>query len=257
MNFVRVDDPASLPLSNDLTSDPNDQVVGIDFSGGWASVVSQMQTALGAQFQVSSTGANLTVVDAGLGSGVTVDSLDARVTATALTGSGEALPFFVDGGLGGAPYTGSVDGLGQKVGFAGRIQVNAALTADPALLVNFNPPAVGDATRPTFLRDALENATRTYIRIRASGGPSSPFSGSIADFARGIIEQQGQNAALAQSINEGQQVVVTSLQDRFAEKSSVDVDEEMGKLLQLQTSYAANARVISTVQEMMDILLQM
>ena len=50
---------------------------------------------------------------------------------------------------------------------------------------------------------------------------------------------------------------MTSLLDRYAEKSAVDVDEEMSKLLQLQTAYSANARVISTVKEMMDILMQM
>jgi len=42
MTLVRVDDPTVLPLSNTVTPDPNDTVVGIDFSGGIASVIIQI-----------------------------------------------------------------------------------------------------------------------------------------------------------------------------------------------------------------------
>ena len=50
--------------------------------------------------------------------------------------------------------------------------------------------------------------------------------------------------------------MVNSLQQRFADKSSVNIDEEMANLLKLQTAYAANARVMSTVKDMLDALLQ-
>ena len=36
VSIVRVDDPSLLPLANNATNDPNDQVIGIDFSGGMA-----------------------------------------------------------------------------------------------------------------------------------------------------------------------------------------------------------------------------
>ena len=38
-------------------------------------------------------------------------------------------------------------------------------------------------------------------------------------------------------------MVVNSLQQRFTDQSSVNIDEEMANLLKLQTAYAANARV--------------
>ncbi|MCZ8149681.1 MAG: flagellar hook-associated protein FlgK, partial [Roseomonas sp.] len=40
------------------------------------------------------------------------------------------------------------------------------------------------------------------------------------------------------------------------QREGVDVDQEMASLLQLQNAYAANARVLATVQEMWDALLQ-
>ena len=48
VTIVRVDDPSALPLSNTATTDPNDTVIGVDFSGGPASVAAQLNTALGA-----------------------------------------------------------------------------------------------------------------------------------------------------------------------------------------------------------------
>jgi len=47
VTIVRVDDPTVLPLPQTTTSDPNDQVVGVDFSAGLASVVNQLNVALG------------------------------------------------------------------------------------------------------------------------------------------------------------------------------------------------------------------
>lgn len=253
VTFVRVESTASLPLSNDLTADPNDTVVGIDFSGGYASVQTQIQAALGANFSVANTGSVFTI-DTANPAAVIPGGLSARVSATGFT-DGLGIPLFVDGTV---PFTDGQEGLTQRLGLADRIRVNPALLDDPSLLVNYQAGiASGDASRVLYLRDALENTSISYRTDTGLGGTTSPFTGSIADFARGIIEKQASDAALAARLQEGQEVVVTSLLDRFAEKSSVDVDEEMSKLLQLQTAYSANARVISTVKEMMDILMQM
>src|SRR5690606_31119131 len=109
VTFVRVEDAASLPLANDLTADPNDTVVGIDFSGGYASVAAQMQAALGADFSVTDAGSVLTFDAATVN--VDVTGAAALATATAMTGDGLAFPFFMDGT---SLYTGSVDGTGQR-----------------------------------------------------------------------------------------------------------------------------------------------
>ena len=51
--------------------------------------------------------------------------------------------------------------------------------------------------------------------------------------------------------------MVNSLQQRFNDASSVNIDEEMANLLNLQTAYGANARVMSTVRDMLDQLMKM
>ena len=72
-----------------------------------------------------------------------------------------------------------------------------------------------------------------------------------------MISQQGDAAANAKSLNVGQQVVVNSMQQRVANQSNVNIDEEMSNLLKLQTAYGANARVMTAIKDMLTQLMQM
>jgi flagellar hook-associated protein 1 FlgK len=67
---------------------------------------------------------------------------------------------------------------------------------------------------------------------------------------------QGDAASMAQQISDGQNVVLNTLQNKMNASSGVDIDEEMANLLALQSAYAANARVMSTVNSMFQALLQ-
>jgi len=48
---------------------------------------------------------------------------------------------------------------------------------------------------------------------------------------------------------------VSALQDRFNGESGVNVDDELSNLLVLQNAYAANARVMSTIKDLFDVLM--
>src|SRR3954471_24363581 len=66
VSIVRVDDASVLPLGNGVTADPNDEVFGVDFSGGLGSVVSQLNAQFGATLQFSNpSGTTLEVLDDG------------------------------------------------------------------------------------------------------------------------------------------------------------------------------------------------
>ena len=73
---------------------------------------------------------------------------------------------------------------------------------------------------------------------------------------RQVISQQGEAAQAADSLKQGQDVVFNSLQQRFNEGAAVNIDQEMSNLLSLQNAYAANARVLSTVKDMFDALIE-
>ena len=255
VTIVRVDDPSVLPLPASTTPNVNDRVVGVDFSGGLASAIAQINSALGSTGMHFSNpaGTTLRVLDSGAGGKVSVNAVSATATMTSFSSGGPEFPFFLDAIN---PYSGAIGPLGsQTVGFAGRITVNAALPADPSKLVSFQSgTAAGDATRPNFILDRLTKGILDFAPQAGIGTASAPFSGSLQSYIRQMISQQGEQAATADSLRQGQEVVVNTLQQRFAEQSNVNIDEEMANLLKLQTAYAASARVLAAVKEMIDAL---
>lgn len=74
---------------------------------------------------------------------------------------------------------------------------------------------------------------------------------------RQVLALQGEAADNANSLAQGQEVVVNALRQRIADEAGVNVDQEMAYLISLQTAYGANARVMSAVKEMVDLLLRM
>ena len=260
LTLVRVDDPAALPLPDIATTDPNDRVIGLDFSGGIASVASQLNAALmqtSLQFS-NPAGTTLRILDDGATNAVDVDAVAASITSTGLAGGSAELPFFLDAST---PYTGAITSIGaQSVGLAGRIAVNAGLLADPSKLVVFQTSPLtpaSDATRPNFIYNQLANATFDFSPASGIGAITAPFRGSLPQMIRQVISHQGDAAQAAANLKEGQDVVFNSLRQRFNNTSSVNIDEEMANLLNLQNAYAANARVMSTIKEMLDTLLKM
>jgi flagellar hook-associated protein 1 FlgK len=165
-------------------------------------------------------------------------------------------PLFVDRGRANAPYTGSTLGSSQLTGFAQRIAVNPLVIADRAKLVVSGPGVLqGDATRPSFMLDAITKAERSFSGATGIAG-GAPFTASVAQFARRIVETQGTNAEMAQRLDEGQQVALAAAEGRFADYSGVNIDQEMALLVQLQTAYGANARIMTAVRDMLDMLMR-
>lgn len=177
-----------------------------------------------------------------------------------------------------APYAGS-----QQIGLAARIRLSAAVESAPALLrdgtvaVAASPggptasapnPAGGPAGFTTLLDRVLEftfggnaAAGSSWPGIAVSGlGPdgtlASPFAAAatLEGHAGRVVAAQtgdraGATAALAEAAN-----LRTVLEGRFAQGSGVDVDAELAGMVSLQNAYAANARVMGTLQQMWDSL---
>jgi flagellar hook-associated protein 1 FlgK len=258
VTILRVDDPAALPLSNTVTADPSDQVIGINFSGGLASVVAQLNTALGgAHLQFSNpAGSTLRVVDDNTSAAV-VNAASTTTTASSLANGNAQLPLFTDGS---ALYTGRITASGsQMTGLAGRITVNSALLGDPSKLTVYNTSPLtpsGDTTRADFIFSQLTSGQFTYSPQTGLGSAATPFKGTISGFMQQFLSQQSNASATATQLQQGQAVVVSTLQQKFNSSSGVSIDTEMANLIALQNSYAANAHVMGVVQSMMTNLLQ-
>lgn len=260
ITIVRVDDPKALPLSNDATANVNDRVVGVYFGNGLASVVAQINSALGStglQFS-NPSGNTLRALDDGSNNKIDLNAMSTTATLTSLTSGGSEVPLFTDGV---GAFTGAIAAnSNQTTGFSGRIAVNPALLADPSRLVVFQTSpltAAGDTTRPNFLLDRLINARFDYAPDAGVGTSAAPFNGSLGSYIRQMTSQQGEAANAADSLRQGQDIVVNTLQQRFSDESEVNIDQEMTKLLNLQLAYGANARVMTTVRDLIELLMKM
>lgn len=261
VSFIAVNSPGALPLAAGATPDPNDLEFGIDFSGGLPAAITAIGTALGAPFTVNDLGGgNIQILDDGAGNTRDINGLSARRTNTSLANDGLSFPFFVDASAGSQIYTGSLDSGPQKRGFASGIQVNPALIADPSRLVTFQTVPtttnVGDPARPSFLRDQLQSWQTDFTPAVGVTGSTSVYRGTSSQYLDRIIATQSQAASNAASISEGQSIVVATLRERVADISGVQTDKELGDLVEIQNIYSANARIVSAVRDMFDVLMR-
>ena len=212
------------------------KVIGLDFSGGLASVVSQLTAALGStglQFS-NPAGTTLRVLDDGGANNVDVNALSATSTVTSLTGGTPELPFFLDGT---AAYTGAIGAARDR-------RRSDSPAASPSTPVS-SPTARGwscsrprrrpqPAIRPGRTSSTTASTARRcrFLRSPASVRAATPFNGSLQSFMRQVISQQGEAAEAAENLKQGQDVVFNTLQQRFNDGAAVNIDQEMANLLE-------------------------
>jgi flagellar hook-associated protein 1 FlgK len=254
IQIVNVTDPSALPLPTVAGANP--QVIGVNMSAGMSSVVSQLNAALGTAGIQFSNPSGTTLTAAAVGA-TTLTAASTTKTVQSLTSGSAQLPLFTDDN---SLYTGAITSSGsQMTGLAGRITVNPALlnNAQDLTVYSTSPAtAAGDTTRSSFLYNQLTSATFNYSPTTGLGSASQPFNGTVTSYLQQFLSQQSNAATQATALQQGQDVVVSTLQQKFNSTASVNIDTEMSNLIALQNSYAANAHVMSVVQTMMNTLLQ-
>ena len=252
-SFINVATGGTLPAN--ATSNPNDTEVAVDFSNP-AAAATAIGTALGAAFTVSNTGSTIRILDDGAAATSDVNAASASITATgSLQGGSPEFALFVDGATG-QPYTGSFANGSQMTGLAARLIVNPSVKLDPSLLVKYTATTPsGDTTRPSLMLDRLTSTKFSFGLSNGSGGTTA-YTGTMLDFSSRVVASQGEVAAAASRLDEGQKVVQSSIESRFSATSGVSIDQELTNLVQIQNAYSANARIMSAVKEMMDLLMR-
>jgi flagellar hook-associated protein 1 FlgK len=259
VRVLRVEDSSKLPL--DYIDSNGARVVGMSFAGGQASVASKLQTMLGAGLTVSgvTTGtppvAGIRIMDDGVAGTTDVVSMSSRATVK-LTQNGDLpINLFVD--YGDTSFTNSLYGKGQKLGFASRISVNSEIARDNRLLVQFTPGTpLGDSDRVDALLGNLETLRFAGGQGNVAQSAGSRLAGNVSDLISQSINTVGNKASSAISDSETQELTLDALGTRLESEYGVDVDEEMARLMELQNAFAANARVMSVAQELIDSLMQ-
>ncbi len=144
-------------------------------------------------------------------------------------------------GLGGSTGAAFFTGTDAK-----SIAVNGALLADPGLVQLSG--AAGKAGDNTV---ALALAQLGEKKLPALGGVS------LGDHYAGSVAELGQSLAATNDRLADQDVVEGLLQQQRDSVSGVSIDEEMADLMKFQKAYEASAKLISTVDEMLETLISM
>jgi flagellar hook-associated protein 1 FlgK len=125
-----------------------------------------------------------------------------------------------------------------------------ALTTILGLGINFGVHE-GDNSAANSISNAFE---RSDIDFEATDGLSGERT-SLTDYAAGIVATAATKTRVAESSFDFQNNLVVDLSTRIQNEAGVNLDEEMSDLVVFQRAYTATARVISTVDEMFDALL--
>jgi flagellar hook-associated protein 1 FlgK len=164
------------------------------------------------------------------------------------------------------------------VGYANTITVNPAIVTTPSLVRDgttaiagsptgasaFTPNSTGLAGFNTLINRVL---TYTFGSNVQDGVPQTPIATTglgqngtlttgftsqptLIAYANALTSAQAADSANAASDASDAKGLQTSLQNTLTSATGVDMDTQLGQMVQLQNAYGANAKVITTIQAM-------
>jgi flagellar hook-associated protein 1 FlgK len=185
----------------------------------------------------------------------------------------QGLTLFTDAN-GNVPAGGGTPVQSGYVGYALSIQVNPAVQATPSLVRDGTTSIAGSPTGASAFTPNTDPAQTSFATDVQSGVPqpaipttglgpagdlAAPYAAptSLGDAASALVGAQSQDIANTTTQLTNEQAVQTTLQTQFSATSAVDTDTQLATMVQLQQSYAANAKIFTTIQTMFTDMLAM
>jgi flagellar hook-associated protein 1 FlgK len=148
--------------------------------------------------------------------------------------------------------SGTAGGLffsGATITGASQLAVNAAIVTNPSLIAASSTAAGAPGDSSNML---------ALFGIRTAAAPTGSTLGStFDDFYGGMVSSMGLAAQTANRDVDTADTVVNTLEDRRSQVSGVSLDEEMTNLVKFQHAYSAAGRAMSTLNSMLDTLVNL
>lgn len=225
--------PTSMDFTNPQTLvvmvDNNDpQVLTLDSN---YSNITDLVTAINDQLTAAGAGATASVNGSKL------------VFTSNTTGTGSSI--IVSGDAAGELGFGRVFFSGSN---AGDMAVDSNIDDVDHIAAASNPPT---GTPPTIAPGDNGNALALVeLQHDTTGMGKYTFD----DYYRGLCSSLGTDSQAAQNMSENQQLVLAQIDSQRQSVSGVSLDEELTNMIQFQQAYSASARVVTAVDEMLDII---
>lgn len=129
--------------------------------------------------------------------------------------------------------------------------------ANAASRLQLNPDIVKDTRKIAVSSQSAGSDNQSAIAIGNLLNAADSSRGSVTDQYRALVFQIGSETANAQIDASQHQSMLTQLENRRASSSGVSIDEEATSILQFQRAYQASARVVSTVDQLLQVTLNM
>jgi flagellar hook-associated protein 1 FlgK len=157
-----------------------------------------------------------------------------------------ATDFFTSGSVT-PPITASNISVGMdagQIGFALRPSVpTAPSTTYPGL--------DGDGTLAITI-NSMKSAT---LQFPDPSGQATPLNGTLDDFLQSVVGKLGIDTQEADRQVTNQTTLVQQVDNKRQAVSGVSIDEEMSNMVKFQQAYGASARMLTTIDQMLDTLI--
>ncbi len=137
---------------------------------------------------------------------------------------------------------------------ARNLDLEAAILASTDAIAGGLTSAPGDNRGALALAALRDSAAPLFL----PGDPPGPATGptrTLLEHAAAVVADVGQQARTFAQSSSQQARILEDLENRRDAISGVSIDEEMAGLIQLEAAFQANARVMSTVDRLLDDLL--
>jgi flagellar hook-associated protein 1 FlgK len=132
---------------------------------------------------------------------------------------------------------------------ASNIDVKTEFKKDPSLMQGYSAPIAGN----NEVANAMVQMQYEKLNFYRKDGTTS--AESIEGFYRFVTTRIGTDGEKAISSFESSTALYNTVHSEYQSISGVNIDEELISLMKFQTGYNANAKVISTIDQMLDTLL--
>ena len=132
---------------------------------------------------------------------------------------------------------------------AQNIDINNNYKKDPSAIQGYEAPVLGNNT----IANAMVQLQYTTLTFNHYNGTNT--AQTLEGFYRFMTANMATDAQKATSHTDTTDALYNTVYNEYQSISGVNVDEELMNLMKYQTAYSANAKVISTIDHMLDTLL--